>query len=75
MTLNWIDIEPPEKSTLWPTNRSFRATWQIRCADCGRFAKVLRSWNGRPDYWGEYDPWWVVDCKRCGETDGMSGEQ
>lgn len=74
MKIAWteiLDLEPARAP--WPSDRSFRATWQIRCSGCGRFAKVVRS--GQSGYYVDDDPWWEVDCKRCGLTEGMSGEQ
>lgn len=64
-------VEPGEKSLV---KRGYYAKFQVRCGGCGRFAKIIDSGDGR-SYWSDdYDPWWVVDCKRCGEQDGMIGE-
>ncbi len=54
------------------SERSHRATYQIRCSGCGKFAKVISfdPGGGYPTY---PDPEWVVDCKRCGECSGYSG--
>lgn len=46
------------------------AKYQVRCASCGKFAKRLRSGSGYDSRDGSYEPWWVVDCKRCGVTNG-----
>lgn len=48
----------------------WHSKFQVRCLGCGRFAKVLRSGDGRGPYGGDYDPWFEVECGRCGVGDG-----
>lgn len=44
--------------------------FQVRCSGCGRFSSTLRSGDGYNSCDGTYDPWFEVDCKRCGVGDG-----
>lgn len=57
---------PPreERSAGW------KAPFQVRCEGCGRFAAIVRSGDGYDSRDGSYDPWFIVDCKKCGEEDG-----
>ncbi|UVG35106.1 hypothetical protein SEA_CECE_55 [Microbacterium phage Cece] len=50
------------------------AKYQVRCCGCGRFATVLHGSDGYNPHTGEYDPWWRVACKRCGEGEGYVPE-
>lgn len=48
----------------------WKANFQVRCEGCGRFASILRSGDGFNSQDGTYDPWFEVECKRCGVGDG-----
>lgn len=68
-----LDIEQPEPwNGYYAFDRSLRATYQVRCSGCGKFAKVVSfdPGGGYPTY---SDPYWEVNCKRCGECEGYSG--
>lgn len=71
--LSWeLHLEGPQHYEPWPSNRSQRATYQVRCGDCGKFARVV-SFDPGGEYPTYPDPSWTVDCKRCGEGEGYSG--
>lgn len=59
-------------AVIGPKTPGWKAKFQVRCYDCGRFAKVLRSGDGHyhTPNGHEYDPWWTVECRRCGVGDG-----
>lgn len=61
-------------AVIGPKTPGWKAKFQIRCDNCGRFAKVLRSGDGHyhTPSGHEYDPWWEVDCKRCGVGEGFA---
>lgn len=64
MAVNTDKLFPDARTPGW------FAKYQVRCASCGKFAKRLRSGDGYDSNDGSYEPWWEVDCKRCGVTDG-----
>ncbi len=48
----------------------WKAPFQVRCEGCSRFATIVDCGDGYDSRDGTYEPWFTVNCKRCGEQDG-----
>lgn len=49
----------------------WKAPYQVRCYGCGRFAAIVDCGDGYDPVEGTYEPWFHVNCKRCGREDGF----
>lgn len=66
--LSLVDEEwVPPKSERTP---GWYSKFQVRCDGCGRFASVLRSGDGYTSCDGTYEPWFEIECKKCGVRNG-----